>query len=289
MENSRKKKPNASDEVRHALVVFLSQRHKNGRLNKGAIDAAKEHFPFEKSQINRIWKLARDNAVDPNVPSDYATKKKGNSGRKPKYTQEDVMAAIGQTPLTRRQSLRTLSNATSIPASTLCGMRKKGWFLRHSNAIKPFLTDGNKIARLNFAKSFVNPQTQRFDAMYDYVHIDEKWFYTTKINANYYLVPGETPPHRTCKSKRYITKVMFMCAVARPRWDHGANRHFDGMIGIWPFIYQEPAKRSSKNRPKGTMETKDELNISTANMFLSDEDAAFAADNDLEPVELSSE
>ena len=78
----------------------------------------------------------------------------------------------------------------------------------------------------------------------------------TKINTNYYLVPGETPPHRTCKSKRYITKVMFMCAVARPRWDSHAKREFDGKIGIWPFIFQEEAKRASKNRPAGTMETK---------------------------------
>ena len=127
-----------------------------------------------------------------------------------------------------------------------------GWEKKDgSNAI---LAQSNR--RLEFAKSFVNPRTQRFDNMYDYVHIDEKWFYMTKINTNYYLVPGETPPHRTCKSKRYITKVMFMCAVARPRWDSHAHRHFDGKIGIWPFTFEEPAKRSSKNRPAGTLETK---------------------------------
>ena len=78
----------------------------------------------------------------------------------------------------------------------------------------------------------------------------------TNINKNYCLVPDETAPHRTCKSKRYVTKVMFMCAVARPRWDIHAKREFDGKIGIWPFIYQKAAKRASKNRPAGTMETK---------------------------------
>ena len=31
---------------------------------------------------------------------------------------------------------------------------------------------------------------------------------------------------------------------------------FDGKIGIWPFITQEPAKRSSKNRKRGELETK---------------------------------
>ena len=135
-------------------------------------------------------------------------------------------------------------------------MRKKGWFLQHSNVVKPFLKDVNKITRLNFENSFVNPRTQKFDNMYDYVHIDKKWLYMTKINTNYYLFPGKTPPHRTCKSKKYITKFTFMCAVARLRWDSHAKSEFDGKIGIWPLIFQEAEKRSIKNRLAGTMETK---------------------------------
>ena len=84
------------------------------------------------------------------------------------------MTAIQSTPLSQRITLRSLSNATLIPVSTLGKMRKKVWFLRHSNAVKPFLTDVNKIACLNYANSFVNPRTKIFDNMYDYVHIDEK-------------------------------------------------------------------------------------------------------------------
>ena len=49
---------------------------------------------------------------------------------------------------------------------------------------------------------------------------------------------------------------MFLAAVARPRWDVSKNQWFNGKIGIWPFTYQEPAKRSSKNRAAGTMITK---------------------------------
>ena len=142
------------------------------------------------------------------------------------------MTAIQYTPLSQRGTLYSLSNATFIPVSTLGKMHKKGWFLQHSNAVKPFLTYVNKIARLNFVNLFVNPRTQKFDNMYNYVHIDEKWLYITKINTNYYLVPGKTPPHQTCKSKRHITKCMFMCAVARPIWDSYAKREFDGKIGI---------------------------------------------------------
>jgi hypothetical protein len=49
---------------------------------------------------------------------------------------------------------------------------------------------------------------------------------------------------------------MFMAAVARPRWDRARNKWFNGKLGIFPFVCQEAAKRSSKNRSIGTMVTK---------------------------------
>ncbi|XP_026398976.1 uncharacterized protein LOC113294817 [Papaver somniferum] len=73
---------------------------------------------------------------------------------------------------------------------------------------------------------------------------------------NYYLHPEETEPHRTCQSKRYITKLMFLAAVNRPRFDEFRNEIFDGKLSIFPFITKEAAKRTSKNRPAGTLEDK---------------------------------
>ncbi|KAM3283351.1 hypothetical protein P3S67_026996 [Capsicum chacoense] len=51
-------------------------------------------------------------------------------------------------------------------------------------------------------------------------------------------------------------KVMFMAAVARPRFDENGIELFSGKIGIFSFVVKEPAKRNSKNRTAGTMETK---------------------------------
>ena len=45
---------------------------------------------------------------------------------------------------------------------------------------------------------------------------------------------------------------MFLCAVARPRYDTRRNTWFDGKSGIWPIVKWESAKRSSKKRAKGT-------------------------------------
>ncbi|KAF7150094.1 hypothetical protein RHSIM_Rhsim02G0188200 [Rhododendron simsii] len=130
----------------------------------------------------------------------------------------------------------------------------------HSNALKPYLSEESKKARLRFCISMLEPNTLKaqpmFKNMYNYVHIDEKWFYMSCESEQYYLLPEEPEPHRTCKSKRFITKVKFLATVARPRFDANRNPIFSGKIGIFPFTYKEPAKRSSKNRAIGTLETK---------------------------------
>ncbi|XP_038715957.1 uncharacterized protein LOC120009425 [Tripterygium wilfordii] len=100
-----------------------------------------------------------------------------------------------------------------------------------------------------------------FINMYDRIHIDEKWFYISKTSHKYYLHPDEMKPYRTCKSIRFIAKIMFLAAVARPRFDDISNKEFNGKFGIWPFVFKEPAKRSSKNRLAGTLETKPILSV----------------------------
>jgi len=49
---------------------------------------------------------------------------------------------------------------------------------------------------------------------------------------------------------------MFFIVVARPRFEYLRSQYFNDKIGIYPLVFQELAKRSSKNRPVGTMETK---------------------------------
>lgn len=97
--------------------------------------------------------------------------------------------------------------------------------------------------------------------MYDVVHIDEKWFNMYKGATHYYMAPTEDMPHHTSPNKRYIGKVMFLAAVARPRHDFGRRKYFNGKIGIWPVDELVQAQRSSVNRLAGAWETK---NVSMA-------------------------
>ena len=142
----------------------------------------------------------------------------------------------------------------------VCRGKKNKVIKRHTNAIKPTLNENNKLHRLSFAlsKCEYNEQNDqfKFKPITNVVHIDEKHFYLTRETQSYYLAPGEVEPHRECQSKRFIPKIMFMCAVTKPIFTTEGDVFFDGKIGIWPFITQEPAKRSSKNRKRGELETK---------------------------------
>jgi hypothetical protein len=122
----------------------------------------------------------------------------------------------------------------------------------------PRITDENKKARVKYALSTLDPDSvdPKFQGMYNTVHIDEKWFYKTNGSQNYYLANEEEEPYRSCQSKHYIDKIMFLCAVARPRYDAEGNCTFDGKFGMFPFVTEKPAVHRSGNRPRGTMETK---------------------------------
>ncbi|XP_042003723.1 uncharacterized protein LOC121752682 [Salvia splendens] len=112
-----------------------------------------------------------------------------------------------------------------------------------------------KIAhKLSVSKSTLG--RVQFESMHNVVHVDEKWFYMTKSSDRYYLLPDEDEPYRACKSKRFITKVMFMCVVSRPVFGLDGQTKFDGKLGIFPFTEVVAAKRKSKNRLKSTLETK---------------------------------
>lgn len=70
------------------------------------------------------------------------------------------------------------------------------------------------------------------------------------------LATAAKEPIVPVKSKWFITKVILLAAMARPRYDYHSKKHFDGKIGIWPFVHEVKAQRNSCNRQAGTMETK---------------------------------
>ena len=127
---------------------------------------------------------------------------------------------------------------------------------RITSELKPALTDANQRARLEYALMHLEPCSitslgginPTFRADMDVVHIDEKWFYRTRKTQNMYLSHREEAPHRECKNKSRIQKIMFLSAMARPRYDAQGICVFDGKIGVWAYTEGVQAKKRSQNR-----------------------------------------
>lgn len=145
---------------------------------------------------------------------------------------------------------------------------------QHSNALKPQLKDSNMKAKLKFCLSMLEessiPHDPMFKSMHNVVHIDETWFYMCPKSSKFYLLATEDDPYCTCKNKNYIGKVMFLVAVARPRFDDEGNGKFNGKISMFPLVIEIAAKRSSANEASGTLETKPITSITkeVSRMFL---------------------
>ena len=111
--------------------------------------------------------------------------------------------------------------------------------------MKLYLINENKIERVRCTLRFVRHENNTFPFfdMKDHVHIGEKWIYLKTANKNVYLTEYESAPPRSGKSKRFIPKFMRLAAVDRPRSDYKNKKMFDGKLGIWAIVHNEPAKK----------------------------------------------
>jgi hypothetical protein len=245
-------KPLSNGERIRMLQALLSHSAA-GKLHRGAIAAVAVEFGVSRHCVGALWKRGQENG------GEYldVSHRKSLSGRK-KIDYSEKISNMKTVPYRERRTLAATSHAVDIPKTTLWERKKEGAVRVHSSTTKPVLTDANKAHRVEFCMAHIGLLNHRytFHDMLDTVHIDEKWFYVSQPTVKAYLAPDEEEPHRAAKSKQFITKVMFLCAVARPRWDTRANRYFDGKLGIWPFVEKVPAQRASRNRARGTLITK---------------------------------
>ncbi|CAN0175408.1 unnamed protein product, partial [Discosporangium mesarthrocarpum] len=108
--------------------------------------------------------------------------------------------------------------------------------------IKPVFSDQQKVDRVGFILSHTHRRGGGrvfVDNLYDWVHVDEKWFPQR----------WERPSPQTPTGTKFL--VVFLAAVARPRkMSNGV--WLDGKFGIWPIVDTKVAQRTRKHRPEGT-------------------------------------
>ncbi|KAI5439433.1 hypothetical protein KIW84_024998 [Lathyrus oleraceus] len=249
-ETFREKRSFINNDQRKIIAQLLIKNSCGGKLKSGTVIWLASKYSVSIDVIYRIWKQVSQTG-------DASHKRTKNCGRKRVAVDIEKVRDIS---LAKRSTLQSLAFALGISKTALFKFVKDGTLRRHSNALKPQMKDSNMKDRLRFCLSMLEetslPHDPEFKSMHNIVHIDEKWFYMTKKSANYYLLENENEPYRTCKNKNFIGKVMFLVAVARPRFDDGDKEIFSGKIGVFPLVQKVAAKRSSINRASGTLETK---------------------------------
>ncbi|XP_074290311.1 uncharacterized protein LOC141617040 [Silene latifolia] len=258
------KKPHLTDDERHRVVCLLFESCKNGKPAHGKINEVASMFNVTRKSIFSIWTAAKQQRVH-EVHINVRSKIKGKKGKERIPCPLEAIMALD---VSKRTTLKRLSKAIRHAPSTCHRWVKQGLIKSHSSSIHPALSEDHKHRRLHFVMGkLVFDRLLRcvmFKDMGLIIHIDEKWFYMTNPKCRYYIGSNEALPYRSCKSKRYITKIMFLAAVSRPTYKENGEVLFDGKVGIWPFTYQEPAKRKSKNREAGTIVTKPVESITKA-------------------------
>ena len=241
------------------LLLLVKEGDENHSLKYGALKKVANNFDVTLKAISKIWKRGRESFDDPDIAAFRASPRKHLSGRKLKWNRDEVRDAVREVPFQSKRNLRCLSAALGIPLTSLHRMKEDKMdavIVPHTNAVKPHLHDHHKLARVFYSVSKLDLAVDKWTDFYDSVHVDEKWFFITEAQLHMYLAPNEEAPHRTVGHKSHILKVMFLCAVARPRYNAQGECTFDGKIGMWPFVESSIAQRASVNRPAGTLEWK---------------------------------
>ena len=258
------KKPNLTSEERRSIVSALLLTVKPGdpnlKLSHGALTAVARDFNVNRKTIKKIWDRALANYHDSHVRAFVSSpQKRTNSGRKQLYDRDEVRAAIKQLPLYQRKTLRSLAAALGISKSTLFRMKESKLdkvIVPSTIALKPLLTEEHKLQRVLYCVSHLNPIDNKYNDFYDNVHIDEKWFFISEKQLRVYIAADERhAAQRYAQNHNQLLKVMFLCPVARPRFNEEGVCTFDGKIGIWPFVEYIAARRSSRNRERGVIVT----------------------------------
>ena len=242
-----------TNEEREAVVSFLLGQLQGGELPRGIINETAENYHVSRQTISKIWNISVNARHNGNYSLSVVHKKNYGVRNRLMYDPHTLKNELKQLKHSQRATLRAASENLGVSTTTLLRAMEEGAVKAHSSVIRPSLTEENKLHRYEFCRGEIR-DNGLFEDMLDRVHVDEKWFYCDLVTKRVLLADDEEEPHRTTKHKSHVDKVMFLCAIARPRFDHTANRVWDGKIGIWPFARLSPALRSSVHRPAGTME-----------------------------------
>jgi hypothetical protein len=254
--NNKLRRTYIASEVRQAIVEVLTTMVQHGSLPNGCFTKVGKTFSIDRRSVSRIWRDAEngtENWVDGRV---------GNA-RPCMYPGLALQAVLQGTDENLRTTVRDCATQLGISHTTFWRHSKgdKKIFRPATLSLKPKLTQRHRDNRIAFVNSKIDAGGLLYEEQKNCIHVDEKWFYVDKVRKRIYLAVGEEAPIRDVRNKNFMEKVMFLCAVARPRRQQQNVQHeedddswyFSGKVGVYPMVKYRNATNNSIHRPAGTL------------------------------------
>ncbi|KAM0831104.1 hypothetical protein ACQ4PT_065768 [Festuca glaucescens] len=256
--NKNKREQYTVEDKRNIYAMLLARNGEHGRLKKGVLDSVARDGNCSRRCVSRIWKESKLGGGVNSIKNNLKLK----TGRKKMSLDIEALEAI---PPGERTTIRQVAAGLHMSKSTVHRRLKEKVMRRVSNELKPSLTEANKKARVAYCLENLEPSSLEdnptFKGSFNKVHLDEKIFYRTRKTQKMYLSNREEAPKRECKHKNHIQQIMFLSAMARPRYDSQGNCVFDGKIGVWAFVDWVQAQKKSANRGRGEWELKPSTSV----------------------------
>ena len=240
------------EQRKRALGLLLSWS-KDGVLLWGSVTIVADEIGVACSTISRLWGQVHRACEGSLLITPEIASRNNSRANLLKYSHAEFHQSLKEIPQCHHKTYHSTAKALRVSLNTVQQMLLHQDVCHvHMTSLKPILTEENKVSRMECALSFIDKNdTSKFKHMEDLIHIDEKWFYLTKDGQCFIIAVDKAEPYRHVQHRSFLTKIMFLCAVAGPRYDTNKNAWFDGKIGIWPIRKWEPVKRSSKKCTKG--------------------------------------
>ena len=199
-----------TEDLRKRVYQTLLGRSNDGILHKKDTAYVAAQFDLHIRTVQRVWNQGKTQLKN-SIPVVVDSLKKGRVGRKAIPVDLEALRNI---PLKERMTIEDVCAKLNLSKWRIQRYLKKGLIRRHSSSIKPYLTQANKTSRLKWCVDMIKRDflaDPRFKDLYDFVFIDEKWFFLYQKSEKYYLLPDEEDAYRTCKNKNYNLSNAYRC------------------------------------------------------------------------------
>ncbi|CAM9515907.1 unnamed protein product [Discosporangium mesarthrocarpum] len=154
----------------------LERRGTSEKLPYGSGKDIAQEFGISRTTVFRHLK-AYDLQKADGQSMDMSRGRNGRCGR------PNAVTDPWKVPSIRRTSYRKWAVKSGIPLSSLWRLCKRMGARKHKQWVKPVLSDKQERDRVGFALSHMHRKGGArvvVDDMYDWVHVDERWFYVMK-------------------------------------------------------------------------------------------------------------